>query len=229
MTNRRTRSFSFVAAGAALAAALGSASVARGDTVIAAAADLGITPESLAVLDLQEWSSTILGNLAQASTLRETVDAKAAAATAASSALGELTARAQCGGESGSMAQAVAAAVAAFETARQELGAARADLRDAALNGCAGNAGALLDAWTAKNGRHVPREFKAVERTAEQWDQIERALRAEIRALNRNEALDEAAAALLASIREDQAVEAAAGRLATDLATTSAAFAGFAE
>lgn len=66
--------------------------------------------------------------------------------------------------------------------------------------------------------------FRAVERSAEEWDLIENALKAEARAQRLQSALDEAQAALLAAVRSEAAVVAAEANLAGSLEAVRSAF-----
>lgn len=198
-------------------------------SVVEIAAELGITPESLTVSDLQEWGSSMLNNLAAANAARADLDAKSALAAAAAAALGEATAEMQRSGDNDGIAAAFASAAADFETAQSALASAQAALLEEALSGAPSTAQASLAVWLQSKSRSVPAAFKAVARSAAEWDQIEQALRAEARALARSEEVDETSAALLAAVREDDAVEGAVDRLSSDLATTAATFAVYEE
>ena len=194
-------------------------------SVLSRAAEAGITAETLAASGATAPVATVLlHRLADAGGAAAALDAALAAADAAAAAL--TAAQDALAAEPGDAALAAArdGAQAVYASAALAAESARVALRLEALGEDAAiYAAPLAVQWSAAS-RTVPTAFKAVERSAEQWDAIERALRAEARSQRLGAPLDAAHASLLASIRAEPAVVQAQAGLTESLAAIGVAF-----
>lgn len=203
----------------------GIASDAPTPATLAAAADAGITAESMVVAGATpEAASAALSNIAaatdavaQLAAARAVVDGACEALAAAEA---DLLARP---GDPSSLAARDAAA-SALAAARGSLESARAEVRSLALAGAPSGIGAALTTYLAGEGKGVPPEFRAEPRTPEQWSAIEVALRAEARAARIGGETGASEAALLLSVRSSAAVSEARARIDAGLSAMATVF-----
>ncbi len=200
-------------------------------SVLAAAAEVGITPESIVLADLQTHTVSILTAIESGSDARATLASAHQVVDAAAATVAQLAAALQVGVEDSELAVLVAqhtSAVADLQSRRQELAAAQTTIFQLATNGMPSALIACLTTCQQSAAYRVPPEFRVLVRTEEQWKQIEGSLRAEKKALLRGRSVPVEDAQRLLNCRSDLQVIAASQRLSVHLTTVRQLFQGFA-
>lgn len=176
-------------------------------------AEIGITPESVVIADLDtESAMVILGRVQSAVALRESLAAEHETADSVASTITELS-ELMLNDVDEDLQQEYEAAVATLAARQQQITALREGLFDLALDGFPAPKIQRITVWRQGSPYRVQRKFRAKELEHDTWKAIERALRAERRAIRIGEELDEVPAQLLADIRSDPAVVEAGIRL----------------
>jgi hypothetical protein len=182
------------------------------------AALIGLTPEALVVASVDLAQATMMLNSIQSEgELRQNLQAAHQAADAAASAVTILAEALRQQPDDGQLVAQYDASASALQAARDQIELVRGQLFESATESASAEQVAKLLIWRSGNGFRVPPEFRAVERTADEWSSIEAALRAERRAARLNEVLDESVAQLLNTVRSHAAVTAAASQLQANL------------
>lgn len=177
-------------------------------------AEIGITPESVVIADLDAQSAMmILGRVQSAVALRESLSSQHDAADAVAAAITELSELMLNAAADEDLQQEYEAAVATLAAGQQQITALREALFNLALDGFPAPKIQRITVWRQGAPYRVQRPFRAKELEHDAWKAIERALRAERRAIRLAEDLDEEPAQLLADIRSDPAVVEAGIRL----------------
>ncbi len=177
-------------------------------------AEIGITPESVVIADLNAQSAmVILGRVESAVALRESLSSQHNAADAVAATITELSELMLNAAADEDLQQEYEAAVATLAAGRQQITALREALFDLALDGFPAPKIQRITVWRQGSPYRVRRAFRAKELEHDTWKAIERALRAERRAIRVGEDLDEEPAQLLADLRSDPAVVEAGIRL----------------
>ncbi len=177
-------------------------------------AEIGITPESVVIADLDAQSAmVILGRVEAAVALRESLAAEHDAADAVAATITELSELMLNAAADEDLQQEYEAAVATLAAGQQQITALREALFDLALDGFPTSKIQRITVWQQGSPYRVQRAFRAKELEHDTWKAMERALRAERRAIRLGEELDEEPAQLLADIRSDPAVVEAGIRL----------------
>ena len=170
-------------------------------------AEIGITPESVVIADLDAQSAmVILGRVESAVALRASLSAQHDAADTVAATITELSELMLNAAADEDLQQEYEAAVATLAAGQQQITALREALFDLALDGFPAPKIQRITVWRQGAPYRVQREFRAKELEHDTWKAIERALRAERRANRLGEELDEEPAQLLADIRSDPAV-----------------------
>lgn len=189
------------------------ASPALAQNVTGVCAEIGITPESVVIADLNAQSAmVILGRVESAVALRESLAAEHDAADAVAATITELS-ELMLNDADEDVQQEYDAAVATLAAGQQQITALREALFDLALDGFPAPKIQRITVWRQGSPYRVQRAFRAKELEHDTWKAIERALRAERRADRTGVDLDEEPAQLLADIRSDPAVVEAGIRL----------------
>ncbi len=189
------------------------ASPALAQNVTGVCAEIGITPESVVIADLDAQSAmVILGRVESAVALRASLAAEHDAADAVAATITELS-QLMLNDADEDLRQEYEAAVATLAAGRQQITALREALFDLALDGFPAPKILRITVWRQGSRYRVRRAFRAKELEHDTWKAIERALRAERRAIRVGVDLDEEPAQLLADIRSDPAVVEAGIRL----------------
>lgn len=176
-------------------------------------AEIGITPESVVIADLDAQSGTvILGRVESAVALRASLAAEHDAADAVAATITELS-ELMLNDADEDAQQEYEAAVATLAAGQQQITALRTALFDLALDGFPAPKIQRITVWRQGAAYRVQRKFRAKELEHDTWKAIERALRAERRAIRLGEDVDEEPAQLLADIRSEPAVVEAGIRL----------------
>jgi hypothetical protein len=188
-------------------------------------AQLELSPEAVSASGLHNSLQTLLDQVEQATTLRQTLAAKRDALGTASQAVSALeAAMGQSDGNAELLAQ-YQAATAQLQTLRGELTTLDGQLLAAATLNLPGTDVQKLNIFRQSEGRRVPPEFRVKLLTSEQWDDVESALIAERRAQRMGHELDPEAASLLGALRIDAEVIQAASNLQATLVQDQALFA----
>lgn len=176
-------------------------------------AEIGITPESVVIADLDAQSAmVILGRVESAVALCESLAAHHDAADAVAATITELS-ELMLNDADEDVLQEYEAAVATLAAGQQQITALREALFDFALDGFPAPKIQRITVWRQGSPYRVHRAFRAKELEHDTWKAIERALRAEQRAIRLGQDLEEEPAQLLADIRSDPAVVEAGLRL----------------
>ncbi len=197
--------------------------------VLAAAAEIGITPETLVLADLQTHATSILAEIETEENLRFLLEATHQLADQAAAEATALRQQVVAGNDDPDLIATYESRLAELQGHQLQIASFRSSLMAAAT---AGMPAAQLESLATCSGashQRVPREFRVVARTDAQWKQIGRALRAERRALRRGTALAPEHAAVLNDLRANPQVTAATVRLDLHLQAVEQVFAGFAE
>jgi hypothetical protein len=195
------------------------------DSVADAAASVGLTPESMVVADIDIAQVAPMLTAVQSEVeLRQSLNAQHAAADVAAVNVTNLSELLQQSPDDEQLVAQHEAALNALQTAKDQIEALRGELFESATAPASADQITKLLVWRSGDGFRVPPEFRAVERTEDEWRAIEAALRAESRALRLNEELDELHAQLLNNVRSQAAVIDAGSRLQTDLQAVQTLF-----
>lgn len=190
-------------------------------------AEIGITPESVVIADLNAQSTmVILSRVESAVALRESLSSQHDAADAVAATITELS-ELMLNDADEDLQQEYEAAVATLAAGQQQITALREALFDFALDGFPAPKIQRITVWRQGSPYRVQRKFRAKELERDTWKAIERALRAERRAIRVGEDLDEEPAQLLADIRSDPAVVEAGIRLEANLDSMKLVFQQF--
>lgn len=139
---------------------------------------------------------------------------------------GSLAAARQAAADGNSaIAEQIPALAASLESAVTALETARSTVRETAMSGMPSGQRSALDHVDAARQWKVPVEFKIVARTAEEWSEIEQAVRREARCIRVGQTIEPEHASLLASIRSESAVVAAASAVGQQRAAIEAVLA----
>lgn len=203
---------------------LAAARSARAESLLDAAADLGITPHSMLVAGATPaQAEEILIALEGATDERAQLEARRVDAHAAAEAA-TLLADAASMTEDADVHTAYEASLAALAAIQSEVASLRATLRNQVTNGLTTEQLQRLAAWRDAGPQRAPHEFRVATRTAESWQAIERALRAEARAIRRGNDLALEHAQVLLLVRAEPAVQVAAVAIATQWPAMAAVF-----
>ncbi|MEE8243510.1 MAG: hypothetical protein V3R27_00825, partial [Pseudomonadales bacterium] len=187
-------------------------------TVVQVATELRLSPEALVIVDVDAINALkILDRVLAHPELHQALIDAHQVADQAGDLVTELAEVITNGAADDAALVDYEAAVVAFEAANAKVVLVRDALFDTAVEGLQPDVIVHLDVWATGAPYRVTPEFRAAQRTADQWKQLERALRAEARALRMGEDLDPAYAELLSSVRGEFAVVEAAARLASNL------------
>ncbi len=154
-------------------------------------AEIGITPESVVIADLDAQSvMVILGRVESAGALRESLSSQHDAADVVAATITELS-ELMLNDVDEDLQQEYEAAVATLAAGQQQITALREALFDLALDGFPAPKIQRITVWRQGSPYRVQRAFRAKELERDTWKAIERALRAERRAIRLAEELDE--------------------------------------
>ena len=199
------------------------------DGVLAAAAEIGITPESVVLAGLQDHTIAILSRVRDAAAAREALDSAHASAAAAAAELARLLMRVRERPTDEDLRSQCEAAAAALQQRQDELRSAKSQLLSVATDGFSERQVALIRAWPERASHRLQAPFRVLDMPAREWRGIERALRAERRAERRNQPLGEDHAELLDDLRGRSEVIAAQIRLDQYGAAVEQQFEGFSQ
>lgn len=205
MNARRIHSGVVPALFAATIALVGRSVLAQSATAVAA--EIGITPKSVVIANLDgAVTSLVVSRIQGATALREELAAGHQAVDAAAAVVTVLSQALHNDAGDNELMQQHQEAVAASNAAKLQVTAVRNALFEDAIAGLPPEQVAMIT--TCKEGARyrVQPEFRAKHRTGDEWRAIERALRAERRAIRLGEDLDEVQADLLAGVRGDVVV-----------------------
>ncbi|MCP3999069.1 MAG: hypothetical protein GY722_29000 [bacterium] len=205
-----------------------SASATQAQTsVLGTAAEIGITPESLVLADVEQHAPAILASISAASNERLALVAAHQAVDSASQNMAQVASQLQAGSDEDGLADLIAARVAAeaeLLQRRTELQALRDTIRTAVTSGLPPAAVICINTSRQAAAYRVPTEFRVLQRTPEQWKAIERAVREEKKAMKRGVPLAQQYAGLLTAIRSDPQVAGAEQRLVLHLSAVRQIF-----
>jgi len=193
-------------------------------STLTAASEIGITPESLVVADLQAHASSIVSGIDAQLVRRTELLLLHQSMDQATQAISSTTAEIQSTGANIELQTQLSSAQASLASIQAQLVTKRSELLAVVTEGLSGNSLILLGNWRTAATFNVDPQYRVAERSAEQWKSIEGALRAEKRAIRRGTELDPIQATLLTALRQESEVSAAAARLSAHLATTQAVF-----
>ncbi len=208
---------------AGCAATCGASAQAESD-VIAVAIEIGLTPESIVLAQLDEELPGLLLALESVPEMRQALDQAHESADVAAALLTEL---------SKEMLSEAADPylVAEYQSAMTELNDSRAQVEtfrevvfQHVTNPISQDQLDALALWRDASIYRVPAAFMVLDRTPEEWKIVEKAMRAEKRAMRRGETLNAAYAQLLGDIRSDIDVVEALQRIEANLATIDQVF-----
>ena len=192
------------------------------------AAEIGITPQSTVIADVNTTSATqMLAYIDGATTLLSNLAAKYQEIDAAGVTVTQLSEQLLVDSGNQTTQQQYQTAVTALATAKQELATIRSDLFTEAVQGLSAQQIQKINTCKASATYRVERAFRAKQQSHELWKATERALRAEKQALRMSETLDESHAQLLTDIRTDLAVVQTDILLQANLATMQQNFAQY--
>lgn len=177
---------------------------------MAAADELGISPESLIVCGFTDASAanvqSILCGLGGAESLRADLTAVREAVEETAEACREMSHALLVEPENQSLLSQFGTLMSDLAAHEAALASARDALLDVVLDGFPVEDVALLKSWQEHSDFVVPASFRAVLRSHEEWCDIHRALRAEARAARTGATLGQSYSDLLAAVRADPAV-----------------------
>lgn len=203
------------------------ASPALAQNVTGVCAEIGITPESVVIADLNAQSAmVILGRVESAVTLRESLSSQHDAADAVAATITELS-ELMLNDADEDLQQQYEAAMATLAAGQLQITTLREALFDLALDGFPAPKIQRITVWRQGSPYRVQRAFRAKELEHDTWKALERALRAERRAIRLGEELDEEPAQLLADIRSGPAVVEAGIRLEVNFEAMKVVFQQF--
>ena len=180
---------------------------ASAQSITGIAAQIGITPESVVIADLDGTSaSLVLGHLEEAAALCQNLAAQHLAVDAAGVSVTALSESLLNDPGNEELIPQHQAALAALQVAKEQVVELREALFEVAVAGISPEKVAMIVVCRQGAPYRVQAGFRATQQTDNQWKAIERALRAEGRAIRRGESLDETHADLLAEVRSDQVV-----------------------
>lgn len=191
--------------------------------VLAAAAEIRLTPEAIAASGLRASLATMLDRLA-ASDIKATISGHRTSLTALTAELTAVNQSLARDAQNATLLQHRAQVVAQIGTTRQAIAASQQALLAAVTNGLPAEALGRLALIRAGLERQVPTEFMAKSRSETEWHALELAIVAEARSQRTGKPPPPEVVALLAQTRAEPEVMAAAERLNTDLAPVKQAF-----
>lgn len=198
------------------------------DSTSDVAAWIGITPESMVVAQFDVPQATaVLNALDESSELRGAIADQHAQADAASDAVTTLSESLQANPDDPDLLASFEEASTALAAAQSQIEALRNDLFAAAVASASEAQRQRLIIWRSAGDRRIPAEARVQAHPADEWQQVEAAVRAERRALRRGEELDTEQAALLNTIRSHPDVVQAAANLQANLAPMKVLFQQF--
>jgi len=192
--------------------------------VLASAAELGITAESLVVAGLHGHAESVMNAIDAQPQRRTELLLLHQSMDQATQAITSITAEIQSTGANIELQAQLSSAQASLASLQTQVDTKRSELLEIVTEGLPGNSLILLANWRTAATFNVDPQYRVAERSAEQWKSIEGALRAEKRAIRRGTELDPTQATLLTDLRQESEVGAAAARLSAQLATTQAVF-----
>jgi len=195
----------------------------------ALAARIGVTPESLAVADLQPSAAAILQKLQDASELRSLLQQQQTTADQAALQLADLSRQLALETDDATTNTAFATATQDFQVADDQVTQTLNALREAILDDVAEPNRQILDRVQVALKYKVPIEFGVQERTIAEWEQIQAAIRVEARASRLGEETEAECASLLSDIRLDSVVATAHSSLQAGVAAIAQAFAALSD
>ena len=195
-----------------------------GQGVIMAAAEIGITPESVVLAGLENQADTMLTRLEDAADLRAALMAKHIESSNVASQVTSLAEQLLSSAEDPVLSAQYAQAVADLEAIQLEITVLHGDLFAVATAGYTIQQKNTLQLVKSNAQYRVPAEFRVLTLTVDEWKSTEKALRAERRALRRGEDLDPVYEALLLDLRTDPAVTSAAQQLTLHLSAVEQVF-----
>ncbi len=207
--------------------AVGFCTIAAAETDLArAAADVGITPESIVVADLQADAGTILGRFESNRDLISAIDTLEGHCQLGIANVNNRLEVCRANPGVGQAFQDYRTAVQSLRTFHSQLDNAKAELLERVTDGLNAQKIAALAIWKNAAGHDMPASFCAQDRSDDEWKAVKEALRSEQRIarvgtgdLDEEEEIDEynAEQVLLSEIRSDLNVTAAQVRLTAHL------------
>lgn len=213
-----------------LGAALGliGQSASAQSAAVAVAAEIGITPQVVVIANLNVASATtVLSNLAGATTLRQQLNAKHQEVDAASATVTEFAELLLNDPANEATQQQCEAAIAVLTTSKVQVMELRETLFEVAVASLPQETVAMIVGCSAAAPYRIQAEFRATQRTHDEWKFVERALRSERQALRDESDLDETYAAILSNLRSDVKVVEAAIHLQMNLEAMEQSFAQY--
>jgi hypothetical protein len=198
-----------------------------GVPVLQAAAQLGITAESLVLADLHGYATTILAQLEADEQSRAYLGTLQGSLNQAQAELAALQQLAAAAGNDATLTTQLQEAQQNVQTIQQQVATARQAFLQTVTQNLPPEGVERLQVWRESAGVTVPESFRIEQLSAEQWKVVEAAIRAEKRAERLDTELDPDLAGLLSDLRADFDVIAAAGRLSNHLSTCQATFAQY--
>jgi len=189
-----------------------------------AAAEVGISPESLIVSGAHALAQATLSELESAGDEYTAIAQVRQQISTASATHEDLRRRLSLDPENQELLAQFNASTTQLAQLQQQLSDAQSDLAEVVLQGWTTPQRQNLEVWKSSFGRRVPAEFRVANRTEAQWHAIELAFIAEQRATQLGRELNPEQQQLLDSVRAEVEVITAQQALQLHLATLELAF-----
>ena len=211
-----------------LCAAAQSVSAQVGSDVIATAVELGITPESLVLAELDPHADAILARIDLATDERAMLHQIKLSAVGLADQVTHLKQIVMASEYDPELMQSLVDAQASLDATMASIRSAREAIFESVMEGFEQEQVDRVLVWQSAGARSVPHELRSVAREDEEWDRIEVALKAEARANRRGEIVSPSHAAVLAQAWADPTVVQGRARLMLNLSQAQLVFAQWA-